>query len=1506
MVEVIPMEDRHITQHQSTINLPDDTNIELEEQDHSIRSVKYVLFKRLFIFLSVFLFVGISTTVGILIVCFTITIYQTPSCLPTYQPLLNQPVQANSLTRSTATGHLNGDGHLDLVVANHGSHSIGIFFGYSNGTFNKQIPYSTGVLSFPSFVNVFDMNNDTFLDVIVANYGTHSIGIFFGQGNGSFNDQITFSTGVSRPLSFAIGDLNSDQFVDIAIVNHGTQSIGISFGLQNKQWSLPVNYSTGYDSQPTSLAIGDLNNDQIQDIVVTNYGISNLGFFFGIGNGSFQQQKILSTGSQSQPYRVVVHDLNADNYLDLIIVNAGTNVVQLFYNYGNGTFQNPVILSTGDGSIPHDVTVGKMNDDNYLDIVVVNSKDNTVGAFIGSHNGTFGGMRRFSTGYQSSPQSINIADFNDDNQLDIVVANNQSNNIALLLNTPSIDFQLENNYETDDSSTSCALAVGDFNHDNHSDVVVGICNTNNVIIFLGFGNGTLSSPTLALETDGFSPVSIVTGYFDNDNHLDFILVDSDANTVSVVIGLGNGTFQYSDSYSTGDSSQPQCAAVGDFNHDHYLDIVVVNKNTNNIVIFLGSANGALENTFAYSTGDSSSPSYVSVGDFNNDTYLDVATANSGSDAIGVFLGLGNGSFASQMTYPAGERAAPTIVRIADVNNDARLDIVVNRPWRDAIIYFPGKGDGTFDDSINMYAGYQSVTTTIVVQDFNNDKVQDIILGYSNNNFITMFEKHPDGNYETLHYTIASTISGDSIVAGDFNEDKRLDLAIGLNNGVLISIVLGYDAGTFGSPIVFSTSYAYLPSSVIVFNYNQDNYSDIAVSNFGSDTIDIFLGDSKRTYTQKQTVSLATNSHPSMIRSGDLNNDGISDIAVASTGTNQIALLFENQIQTFSTSDNSQPSSLVIGDFNHDNQSDIAVANYGSNTIGVLLRFNVGFFESISLAVYSVTEALSINDIQVGDFNNDNISDVVFVRSSYNTVGIILIYSNKTFSNPILLKIQNKAQPSSIAVGDFDNDKNLDLAVTNYYYDSIGVFLGYGNGTFQNEKVYRIYIGSTLPSLAVADMNNDSYLDIILSCTTPYTFGIFYGHGDGTFENSATIPTNTRSTPISLVVSDFNNDQNMDIIVANTNPDRIGIYLGRKNRTFDNEIRLSTSPGLSLKMVTVGDLNDDGQLDIVAVNSGNAVIVIYLGDGNGTVKDPIFLYNGVASQPVHATITDINHDEIMDIVLAFNINNINGAYLGFGNGQFSNMIRFGDNRFYNPQKNMFTHLSNGNLLGDVVYDYYRIYIFFGYSAIGYLPVTTYSTGNQSSPRSIATADVNNDQHLDIVVANSNAGNIGIFLGTGYGTFRSQMTFLTGNDSMPYAVSIGDLNNDTYTDIVFANHAEENIGIFFGLGNGSFASKITYSTGFMSDPYSLVLSDLNNDTYVDIIVTNRQSNNLCLLYGDENGAFVSQTIIPVGYLSYPVSVTADHIDNDGLLDIVYVDNGYSTIEIMSKTCSELNTI
>ena len=261
-------------------------------------------------------------------------------------------------------------------------------------------------------------------------------------------------------------------------------------------------------------------------------------------------------------------------------------------------------------------------------------------------------------------------------------------------------------------------------------------------------------------------------------------------------------------------------------------------------------------------------------------------------------------------------------------------------------------------------------------------------------------------------------------------------------------------------------------------------------------------------------------------------------------------------------------------------------------------------------------------------------------------------------------------------------------------------------------------------------------------------------------------------------------------------------------------------------------------------------------------------------------------------------------MGFGNGQFSNIIRFGDDRLFNPQKNMFTRLSHNNLLGDVVFDYYRIYVFFGYSAVGYLPVMTYSTGTQSSPRSIATADLNNDRHLDIVVANSNSGNIGVFLGTGFGTFLSQMTFPTGKNSMPYAVSIGHLNNDTYLDIIFANHAEENIGIFFGLGNGNFTPQITYSTGFLSDPHSLVLSDLNNDTYVDIIVTNRQSNNLCLLYGNENGTFLSQTIVPVGYLSYPISVTVDHIDNDGSLDIVYLNNGYSTIEILSKTCSKMN--
>ena len=96
------------------------------------------------------------------------------------------------------------------------------------------------------------------------------------------------------------------------------------------------------------------------------------------------------------------------------------------------------------------------------------------------------------------------------------------------------------------------------------------------------------------------------------------------------------------------------------------------------------------------------------------------------------------------------------------------------------------------------------------------------------------------------------------------------------------------------------------------------------------------------------------------------------------------------------------------------------------------------------------------------------------------------------------------------------------------------------------------------------------------------------------------------------------------------------------------------------------------------------------------------------------------------------------------------------------------------------------------------------------RSVAIGDFNNDSRLDIVVANYQANNIGIFIGYGNGSFSSQTTYSTGSGSNPYSVTVGDLNNDGRPDIAVANYGTSNVGVFIGYGNGSFTSQKTYST------------------------------------------------------------------------------------------------
>ncbi|CAF4395888.1 unnamed protein product, partial [Rotaria magnacalcarata] len=208
-----------------------------------------------------------------------------------YKPILNQKPQYNSLTNSIAAADFNEDGFLDMVVTNYGSHNIGILLGKGDGTFQNQITYSTGIFSHPYFVLVNGFNGDMHKDIVVANYGSNSLELFFGIGNGFFTSQVPFAMDNCRPVLIAVGDFNNDSLLDIAAANYDTNNIGIFLGYGNGSFQNQTVYTTELGSRSHSIAVGDFNRNSRLDLAVVNSGKDSMAIFYGNGHGTFANQK---------------------------------------------------------------------------------------------------------------------------------------------------------------------------------------------------------------------------------------------------------------------------------------------------------------------------------------------------------------------------------------------------------------------------------------------------------------------------------------------------------------------------------------------------------------------------------------------------------------------------------------------------------------------------------------------------------------------------------------------------------------------------------------------------------------------------------------------------------------------------------------------------------------------------------------------------------------------------------------------------------------------------------------------------------------------------------------------------------------------------------------------------------------------------------------------------------------------------------------------------------------
>jgi len=259
-----------------------------------------------------------------------------------------------------------------------------------------------------------------------------------------------------------------------------------------------------------------------------------------------------------------------------------------------------------------------------------------------------------------------VGEFNGDGVIDLAVANQLDNTVAILRGNGNGTFQAAVSYAA--GSGPIFVAVGDFNIDGRQDLAVA--NGGGVSILLGNANGTFQSPVNYAA--GANPVSIVVGDFNNDNWSDLIVVNSNSNNVSILRGNpppNLGTFQAPVNYAVG--SFPVSVAAGDFNADGRRDLAVANRNSNNVSILLGNLSGTFQPAVNYGVG--TSPVSVAVGDFNGDGQRDLAVANQASLNVSILRGNANGTFQAAVNNVAGSQLFSLVV--SEFNGDGRRDLV---------------------------------------------------------------------------------------------------------------------------------------------------------------------------------------------------------------------------------------------------------------------------------------------------------------------------------------------------------------------------------------------------------------------------------------------------------------------------------------------------------------------------------------------------------------------------------------------------------------------------------------------------------------------------------------------------------------------------------------------------------------------------------------------------------------------------------------------------------------
>ena len=663
------------------------------------------------------------------------------------------------------------------------------------------------------------------------------------------------------------------------------------------------------------------------------------------------------------------------------------------------------------------------------------------------------------------------------------------------------------------------------------------------------------------------------------------------------------------------------------------------------MIFQGNGDGTFQAQDAYSTGQT--PKDLLVADFGGGAALDIAVStdsSAGTDTIMLFLGQGDGTFQTPVPYPVG--IGPTTLVSADFDGVSGVDLAVLNDVGEDISILLANDDGTFQGERRITDIGGSPQQRLASDDMNNDNIPDLVVGFGSK--VAFLEGTGDPSDLFLanqNIFVPSGITLLDIVVTDWDMDGNQDTvttAATTSDGRL-TFIFGNGAGGTARVSSFIHVAVYpAPKVLTTGDFDGDGDLDIAFTDDTMHSLLVRYGAGSQITGFEPFQNGTVNAYPlepnaNALLSGDFNGDGFWDVATTIPGQfgfypGVVALYSNRDDGSFLGNVESvpveEPRELVLGNPGPSGIPDLVVdsSDTGGGYIKVL-RWDGSYSEVQS---FEVPETIS--QMTSGALTSSGKLDVVVLPYFTDSVLVLTARPDGLFNDPVPVDVGDEAFDPVIA--DFNNDNNNDLLIGTGGHFSGGalkLLLGNGDGSFEPPLTV-LPSGFGLHHPAAGDVNNDENMDVVVTTESQEgrtdTGFVLLGNGDGTFQTP--VPISGLPDDVYFdTLSDLDGDDNLDMVTEGLfSPGDMLILMGDGLGGFGAP---TLYPMGSIGWMIATDVNGDNVPDVVVISWAVNGVLVYLGVGDGTFDDPVVYMAGQVIWQV--IVADLNDDGLPDIAVS---------------------------------------------------------------------------------------------------------------------------------------------------------------------------------------------------------------------------------------------------------------------------------